>query len=88
MYIRNDVLARASMQMRLRARAARPSAAERRIATAGVNVLLHEWAHARWKIRDEAQADCWAGQWLWGFETNEGFSRSKIALHQKYTWDL
>ena len=88
MYVREDVLTRSNTQMRLRGRAARPSAAERRIAVEGINVLLHEWAHARWGIGNEAQADCWAGQWLWDFENEEGFSRSKRALHQKYYWDL
>jgi hypothetical protein len=88
LYIRSDVLARAHAQYRQRKSAGRAGIADRRAAIEGINVILHEWAHAEWDIDDEAQADCWAGQWLWDFEARERFARAKAIRHQHYYWDM
>jgi hypothetical protein len=88
MYVHTRVLAIADRQLANRRRPAKPGPGERTAATNGINVLLHEWAHAGHRVANEAQADCWTGQWLWDLERKERFSASKVDWHQRYHWSV
>jgi hypothetical protein len=85
MYIRSDVLATATYQWKHRFDDADLREAYR--ATHGINVLLHEWAHAAAQISNEALAQCWAGQWLDDFEQQRSFSSSIIEVDGTAFWD-
>jgi len=85
MYIRRDVLATATFQWKHRFNDADLREVYR--ATHGVNVLLHEWAHAAGQISNEALAQCWAGQWLDDFEQQRSFSSSIIDVDETAFWE-
>lgn len=86
LYIRRDVLRRAHRQQLAAGAVARPGPAERAAALGGLVVLLHEWAHAQYGVEDEAQADCYAGQWLDAWYRRYGFSTSQRTLDERYFW--
>lgn len=85
-FVHQRILDIAARQLINRFKPPNPGPSERTAAVNGLNVILHEWAHAVWKIRNEANADCWAGQWLWDLEKKLDFHPSKRRWHQKYFW--
>jgi hypothetical protein len=57
------------------------------LAASGINVLLHEYAHAQYHISIEAMAQCFAGQWLADFEQHFYFTASIREADWSAFWD-